>query len=99
MHFQDLEHSDFLHSKCEDLSQSLRNEFPETTRFEVTMTQVGDERATQVHVTGRDIDFVSSASSKSARESVNDAFDRVRKQLRKHHDKVIFNRRREARGS
>jgi len=97
MHFQDLEHSNFLQSKCETLSQSLQQEFPETTRFEVTMTQVGEERSTQVHVTGKDIDFVSTASSKSPKESVNDAFERLRKQLRKHHDKVIFNRRRDTR--
>lgn len=99
IHFQDVEHSNFLHEKCETLSRALQQEFPETLRFEVTMTQNGEERATQVHVTGKDVDFASTASSKSAPESVNDAFDRLRKQLRKHHDKLIFKRRREVRSN
>jgi len=94
IHFQDLEPSTFLQRKCESLSRGLREEFPETTRFEVTLGQDGELRSTQVHVLGKDVDLVSTATCKNARESVNDAFERARRQLRKHHDKQIFKLRR-----
>ena len=99
MHFQDLPHSDFLHTKCLDQAGQLQGEFPEILRVEVTHTHSGDDRATHVHATGKDIDVASNATSRSARESINAAFDRLHRQLRKHHDKQIFNRRRETRAS
>jgi ribosome-associated translation inhibitor RaiA len=97
MHFQDLPHSDFLHAKCRVQASQLQSEFPEVLRVEVTHTHSGDARSTHVHATGRNLDVASAATSRSARESVQEAFGRLQRQLRKHHDKVIYNRRREAR--
>lgn len=97
IHFQDVETSSFLQRKCESLSQDLQEEFPEVQRFEVTLTQDGEDRSAQVHALGKDIDLASHATSKNVHESVNDAFERLRRQLRKHHDKQIFKRRRDSR--
>ena len=97
MHFHDLPHSNFLEETCQRMSQELQDEFPEMVKVEVTHTQSGLQRETIVHVTGKDIDLASTAQSKDSRESVSEAFERLRRQLRKHHDKQIFTRRRHAR--
>ncbi len=99
MHFQDLPHSRFLQTKCQARAGALQTEFPEIMRVEVTHTHSGDDRATHVHATGRHIDLASNATSRSARESIQEAFGRLHRQLRKQHDKHIFNRRRETRSS
>jgi ribosome-associated translation inhibitor RaiA len=95
MHFQDLPHSQFLQTKCQAQAGALQIEFPEITRVEVTHTHSGDDRATHVHALGRHIDLASNATSRSARESIQEAFGRLHRQLRKHHDKHVYNRRRE----
>ncbi len=96
IHFQDVPHSDSIREECEATAGALRAEFPETSKVEVTLTHTGEDHSTHVHVTGKDLDLASRAESRELREALNEAFERVRKQLRKHHDKVIFGRRREA---
>ena len=97
MQFQDVPHSLDLEEKCQSLSRQLSEEFPEALTFDVTQSQAGADQMTTVHVTGRDIDLASSSTAEHSRESVNDAFSKVRRQLRKHHDKQIFKSRRNAR--
>jgi ribosome-associated translation inhibitor RaiA len=97
IHFHDVPHSVYLAQKCQELSRALSEEFPEALRFDVTQSQLGVDQTTTVHVTGRDLDFASTSKAAHARESVNEAFTKLRRQLRKHHDKAIFNRRRELR--
>ena len=97
MHFQDLPHSQFLQTKCQAQAGALESEFPEITRVEVTHTHSGDDRATHVHALGRHLDLASNATSRSARESIQEAFGRLHRQLRKRHDKYLSNRRRDAR--
>lgn len=94
MHFQEVPHSSYLRRKCVALSTDLQEEFPEIIRFEITHSHAGEERTTLVHVTGKQLDVASSANSRDPRESVNDAFDRVRRQLRKRHDKKVTRKRR-----
>lgn len=94
IHFHDVPHSDAVRDECEQLATALREEFPETSKCEVTVTHVGDEKELHLHVTGKDIDLASRAQAREVRETVIEAFDRVRRQLRKHHDKQIFSRRR-----
>lgn len=93
--FQDVPHSVYLAQKCQELSRALAEEFPEVNRFDVTQSLLGAEQTTTIHVTGRDLDLASSSRAAFARDSVNEAFSKLRRQLRKHHDKLIFNRRRE----
>jgi ribosome-associated translation inhibitor RaiA len=96
IHFRDTPHSDKLRSECEGWAAGLRSEFPETTRMEVTVSHDGDVHELHVHVTGKHVDFASSAKSRdSVFAAARDAFDKVHAQLRKHHDKQIFQKRRD----
>ena len=94
IHFQDVPHSEAIREECEQLASSLREEFPETSKCEVTVTHTGDEKELHLHITGKDIDIAARARARDLRETMVDAFDRVRKQLRRRHDKQIFSRRR-----
>jgi ribosomal subunit interface protein len=94
IHFQDVPHSDAIRDECEQLASGLREEFPETSKCEVTVTHTGDDKELHLHVTGKDIDIAARAQARDMHETMTEAFDRVRKQLRKHHDKQIFSRRR-----
>jgi ribosome-associated translation inhibitor RaiA len=92
--FHDVPHSDAIRQECEDLASALLEEFPETSKCEVTVSHAGDEKELHLHVTGKDVDLAARAQARELRETVTEAFDRVRRQLRKHHDKQIFSRRR-----
>ena len=94
--FQEVPHSDAIKSECEDLAGTLEAEFPEARKFEVTISQNRrDEYKTHLHVVGKDVSVNSTAESRELRETLTEAFDKAHRQLRKHHDKVIFGRRRE----
>ena len=94
--FRNLPHNDAVRIECEGLENSLREEFPETSKLTVTLKLENEVHEAHVHVTGKDIDFSSAAKNKALHEAVVEAFERVRRQLRKHHDKLIFSRRRNA---
>jgi ribosome-associated translation inhibitor RaiA len=74
----------------------LRDEFPETSKFEVTLRHNGDTHETHVHVTGKDLEVASSGHALTLEASVTEALEKTRRQLRKHRDKLIFGRRRDA---
>jgi ribosomal subunit interface protein len=96
IHFRDTPHSDHLRGECESWGDALRNEFPETTRVEVTVSHDGDAHEVHVHVTGRHVDLSSSAKNReTVFASAREAFDKLHAQLRKHHDKQIFQHRRD----
>ena len=98
LHLQlnDVENPDRLRADCTGRAEELHAEFPETARVEVTVRRVGPEHETHVHVTGKDLHLASRARNSEPVASVNNAFEKVRRQLRKHHDKQIFGRRRDA---
>lgn len=96
MNFRDTPHSPVIHDECESLAQSVRDEFPETSRVEVTVGHDRGEYEAHVHVTGKDIDLAASAKSRdSIVVAARDAFHKAHAQLRKHHDKVVFKPRRD----
>ena len=97
MNFRDTPHSEAVQGECEGLAQTLRDEFPETTRVEVTVCHERDEYDAHVHVTGRDIDMAARAKSRdSVVVAAREAFTKAHAQLRKHHEKLIFKPRRDA---
>jgi ribosome-associated translation inhibitor RaiA len=96
VHFQDVPHSERIRRECEDSINGMREEFPETSKFEITLRQTGDTHETHVHVTGKDLEIAASAQALTLPESVAEALEKTRRQLRKHHDKLIFGRRRNA---
>ncbi len=94
--FQNLPHSDAIREECERLHQALREEFPEISKVEVNLKQEGVQFHATVHVTGKDMDLASHSDTTDLHDTVVEAFDRAKRQLRKHHDKQIFARRRDA---
>ena len=94
VHFRDVPHSERIRRDCENSVNGLQEEFPETSKFEITLTHTGDTHETHVHVTGKDLEVAAIGQALTLQESVTEALEHTRKQLRKHHDKVIFGRRR-----
>jgi ribosome-associated translation inhibitor RaiA len=92
--FQEVPQSKAVHRECERLAGELQEEFPEISRFDVSVTHDGDDREMHLHITGKDVDLSARAQSRETREVVTQVFDRIRKQLRRHHDKQIFAHRR-----
>ncbi len=92
--FQEVPHSKAVHRDCERLAGELQDEFPEVSRFDVSVTHDGDDRKMHLHITGKDVDLAARGQSRDTREAVMQAFDRIRKQLRRRHDKQIFAHRR-----
>jgi ribosomal subunit interface protein len=94
LNFHQIPPSDTLRTECEDRVRALQEEFPETTRFEVTVAHNGTEHEAHVHLTGKDVEFAAHARGQDVRASLEEALEKARRQLRKHHDKQIFARRR-----
>jgi ribosome-associated translation inhibitor RaiA len=98
MNFRDVPHSPQVQDECEGLAQGIRDEFPETSRVDVTLGQERGEYEVHVHVTGRDIDLAAHSKHRdSVAIAAREAFEHAHAQLRKHHDKLIKNPRRDAR--
>jgi len=96
VNFHDTPHSEVVQGECEALAAGLRDEFPETSRVEVTLGHDRDEYEAHVHVTGKDIDLASRAKTRESLVlAAREAFQRAHAQLRKHHDKAIFKPRRD----
>ena len=94
IHFHDLPHSDPIHRACEQWVDALQEEFPETSKYEVTLSHSRGEHEAHVHVTGKDLELASAAQHRDLKDAVTEGFERLRRQLRKKHDKRIFTRRR-----
>ncbi len=93
--FQDVPHSDKVRDECQQLAETLEEEFPETQKFDVTISQAREVYTTHLHVVGKDVSVNGTATSRELHETLIQAFDKAHRQLRKHHDRVIFDRRRE----
>lgn len=96
LHFHDVPHSAELRSDAERHVSELQEEFPETSKFEVSFSHDRAEHQTHVHLTGKEGEFAAHAADADAKTSLEAAFTRLRRQLRRHHDKVVFERRRNA---
>jgi ribosomal subunit interface protein len=81
---------------CGERAEELHAEFPQTTRIEVKVQREGLEHETHIHVTGKDLEVAARARNNDPLTSVGDAFEKTRRQLRKHHDKQVLGRRRGA---
>ncbi len=95
IHFHGVSHDDDIKQSCQRLAESLKDEFPETSKFEVSLSHTGEEHETHMHVTGKELEIAATASGRELRDSIAEAFERVRRQLRKRHDKQIYTRRRD----
>jgi len=95
VHFQDVTPSDRIRRECESSVESLQREFPETSKFEFTLTHEGGTHEAHVHVTGKDLEIASIGQGETPGESLMEALEKTRRQLRKRHDKITLAKRRE----
>jgi ribosome-associated translation inhibitor RaiA len=78
--FKDVEHDELVREEIERRTRQIAKEFPETTRFEIS-------KSTEVATHGDGPDL---------RTATDQLFHRVKHQLRRVHDKRIFQHRRAA---
>jgi ribosome-associated translation inhibitor RaiA len=95
--FKDTPHSDRVHDAVEKRCAQLAEEFPETTKFEVTLAAEGAGFSATGHVTGRSTDVAGHADGDRPGQAADRLLDKLERALRKVHDKKIFKNRREAR--
>ncbi len=94
--FKDISTSERVRATVEDRCARLAEEFPETTKFEITLTPDGDGYSAHGHVTGRHTDVAGHADGSQLGEAADRMLDKLERALRKVHDKKIFKGRREA---
>ncbi len=97
--FRDVQLSERVREECENAASALEQEFPQMQSCDVRVSHDGELHEAHVHVTGKGVDIAASASEREIRDAVHEALERARKQLRKHHDKKIFARRRSPGGT
>ena len=81
-----------LRERCDHLA----SEFPETAHYELSLTPDASEIRADGHVSGRDTHVAAHASAGDLRQAGERVLNKLRHELRRHHDKRIFSRRREA---
>lgn len=95
--FKDVEPDDDVRDRVDARCRALRAEFPETARFEMTLTAEGTGHTAHVRVSGRNTHLDAHGSAIDLELAAERALDKAHVQLRTVHDKRIFTRRREAR--
>jgi len=96
IHFKDLEHDELLRESIQQKGQHLGNEFHEITKIEISLAPNGVGYIANGHVTGKGTDIATHVKASEIAPAVDSVFDKIHRQLRKHHDKRIFAQRREA---
>jgi ribosome-associated translation inhibitor RaiA len=98
VNFKDVPNSPAVRSFIEERCEQLAEEFPEELCFEVTIIPEGDGFTAHGHVTGRDIDVAANHDwENEAGKAADQIIEKLHSQLRKQHDKRLFNHRRAAR--
>lgn len=83
---------EILEARCQHLAQ----EFPETTKFELTLSLDADDVVAHAHATGKRTQVAAHSRTSDLRKSGEVALDKLERELRREHDKRIFAPRREA---
>jgi ribosome-associated translation inhibitor RaiA len=94
--FKDMDGNEDLREKIEKGCAALAAEFPETTRFEITLAPDGVGHTAHGHVTGRATEVAAHADAIEVAHAADRVLDLLEKLLRKVHDKHVFAQRREA---
>lgn len=94
--FKDLPVNESVRQTLEAGCQRLAAEFPETSRYELTVAPDGAGHSAHAHVTGRSTEVASHAQAVELGEAVDRLLDKLERQLRRVHEKRIFSPRREA---
>lgn len=97
--FKDISVNDSVRATLETGCQRLAAEFPETTRFELTLSPDGAGHVAHAHVTGRSTEVATHARGVALGEAADKLLDKLARQLRRVHDKHVFAPRRDAQQS
>lgn len=84
-----------LESRC----THLREEFPETDHYEISLSPDAADVTAHGHVSGKHTNVAAQATSPDARRAGERLLDKLERELRRLHDKRIFAARREAQKS
>jgi ribosome-associated translation inhibitor RaiA len=95
--FREIEADDEVRDRIDERCRAFAEEFPETTRFEMTLAPDGAGHTAHLRVSGRDTHLDSHGNAIELERAAEQALDKAHAQLRTVHDKRIFTRRREAR--
>ncbi|NNL65614.1 MAG: hypothetical protein HKP30_05180 [Myxococcales bacterium] len=95
--FKDTDASERVRETVEARCARFAEEFPETTKFEITIEPEGAGFKAHAHVTGRHTDVAGNGDGQQMGEAADRMLDKLERALRKVHDKKIFKNRREAR--
>ena len=97
VHFKDLEVDEELRDHIEGRCTHLAAEFPEVTRFEVTLEPGPNSVECHGLVSGKRTRVAAHANGAELPRQACDAFlDKIERELRTEHDKRIFTQRRKA---
>lgn len=94
--FKDMEPDEDLRGALEARCRAFGGEFPETTRYEITLSPDGTGHVAHGHVTGSHTELASHAEAMEPGHAADRLLDKLVRQLRRVHDKRIFAHRREA---
>jgi ribosome-associated translation inhibitor RaiA len=94
--FKDMPNDETLRSSLEARCQEFAEEFPETTRFEITVSPDGNGHNAHGHVTGDHTEVALHAEAIEPGHAADRLLDKLIRQLRRVHEKRIFGHRREA---
>jgi ribosome-associated translation inhibitor RaiA len=94
--FKDVEHDELVREDIERRTRQIAKEFPETTRFEISLEPDGAGFRIHAHVNGKSTEVATHGDGPDPRTAADQLFHRVKHQLRRVHDKRIFQHRRAA---
>ena len=94
--FKDVEHDEIVREEIERKIRQIAKDFPETTRFEISLEPDGAGFRIHAHVNGKSTELATHVDGPDLRTATDQLFHRVKHQLRRVHDKRIFTQRREA---
>jgi ribosomal subunit interface protein len=94
--FKDIETDEEVRDQIEKRCRQLAEDFPETTKFEITLEPDGAGHTAHGHVTGRATELATHAAGMELGQAADRLLDKLARQLRRVHDKKIFNHRRSA---
>ena len=94
--FKDLPADERVRETIEKRCTQLAQEFPEVSRFEISLAADGSGYTVHGHVTGKGRDVGAQAEATELLPAADRLLEKLARQLRKFHDKQIFTQRREA---
>lgn len=96
IHFNHMSTDDEVRTHLQERCGHLASEFPETAHYELSLSPDDREIRADAHVSGRGTHVAAHATHGDLRQAGDLVLNKLERELRRHHDKKIFSRRREA---